>query len=161
MLLPLRRASLACVEDASVAHLSPTPVPQRATGHRRAAAAAAAAPGPSLLLAPRSALLPVNLPARLWSASDRRAQLVAPCQGCGTPNGDGHVHASASRVTQNGRRRRPQVHVVFSTTERPNNQAVFPPCGRLTRRESELDSPDPWTRARLVTFLAAPLCVRQ
>ena len=37
---------------------------------------------PSLLLALRSALLPVNLPALLWSGSHRRSQLAAPCQGC-------------------------------------------------------------------------------
>lgn len=38
---------------------------------------------PSLLLALRSALLPVNLATRLRSGSDRRFQLAAACQGCG------------------------------------------------------------------------------
>lgn len=53
------------------------------------------APCPSLLLALRSALLPVNLPALLRSGSDRRAQLAAPCRGCGGPNGNSDIHPSA------------------------------------------------------------------
>lgn len=51
------------------------------------------APCPSLLSSLRSALLPVNVAALLWSRSDRRSQLAAPCQDCGEPNGDNHRSA--------------------------------------------------------------------
>lgn len=62
---------------------------------------------PSLLLALRSALLPVNL-AALWSGSDRRSQLAAACQGCGGgPNGDSRIRPSARLFL------RPQEHEVF------------------------------------------------
>lgn len=91
-------------KGASVAHLSHTPMLQRErepmgtlNEHRSATAALC----PSLSLALRSALLPVNLPALLWSGSDRRSQLAAPCQSCGRPNGDSDIHPSATRFTPN------------------------------------------------------------
>lgn len=92
-LLVLRRASLTCIrrKGAIVACLFYTPRQHRVdtwSKYRRRVAA----PRPSLLLALGSALLPVNLPALLWSGSDRRSQLAARCQGCGRANGDSDIH---------------------------------------------------------------------
>lgn len=114
---------------------------------------------PSLLLALRSALLPVNLPALLWSGSDRRSQLAAPCQGCRGPNGDSDNHPSASPFTQNWQRKRPQENSLvlcsdsYTPLELNSIHVHFLPSFsnlffllqsshiRLTLQENEIDSP--------------------
>lgn len=105
--MSLRRASLARVRDAKAQFCSPPLFihPSSSSGGGGGEAGRSALGinivavllplCPSLLLALRSALLPVNLPALLWSGSDRRAQLAAPCQGCRGPNGDSDIHPSA------------------------------------------------------------------